>query len=39
MESTVFERITRWIELAFAPTFQMLRHVPPSAMIRLLTPF
>jgi hypothetical protein len=39
MEFDVFEWLGRWVEAAFAPTFQLLRHVPPRAMMRLLTPF
>ncbi len=32
-------RLTHWIEVLFAPTFLMLRDVPPREMMRLLTPF
>jgi hypothetical protein len=32
-------QISRWIEALFAPTFLMLRGVPPRAMMHLLTPF
>jgi hypothetical protein len=33
------ERVMRWFEALFAPTFLMLRGVPARAMMRLLTPF
>jgi len=32
------DRITRWIEAFFAPTFLMLRGVPTRAIMHLLTP-
>jgi hypothetical protein len=35
----MIERLTHWIEALFAPTFEMLRGVPPRAMMHLLTPF
>jgi hypothetical protein len=35
----MIEQLTRWFEALFAPTFLMLRGVPPRAMMRLLTPF
>ena len=31
--------MTRWIERAFAPAFELLRDVPPRALHRLFTPF
>jgi len=30
--------LARWIHLALAPTFELLRDVPPRAMQRLFTP-
>jgi hypothetical protein len=35
----MIRRITHWIEAIFAPTFRMLRGVPPRDMMRLLMPF
>jgi hypothetical protein len=35
----MIDRLTSWIEMLFAPTFLMLRNVPPREMMRLLTPF
>jgi hypothetical protein len=32
-------RLTRWLEALFAPTFELLRNVPPRAMMHVLTPF
>ena len=32
-------RVAQLIDYLFAPMFQMLRGVPPRAMMRLLTPF
>jgi hypothetical protein len=37
--SAMTERLTHWIEALFAPAFEMLRGVPPRAMMHLLTPF
>jgi hypothetical protein len=39
MEIDMFERLERWIVAALAPTFELLRHVPPRALMRLMTPF
>jgi len=35
----MFTLLTRWIERAFAPAFELLRDVPPRAMHRLFAPF
>jgi hypothetical protein len=35
----MIDRLTHWIEALFAPTFRMLRGVPPRAMMHLLMPF
>ena len=39
MELVVFVFLVRCLKNLFAPTFEMLRGVPPRAMTRLLTPF
>jgi hypothetical protein len=35
----MIDRLTRWVEALFAPTFLMLQDVPSREMMRLLTPF
>ncbi len=35
----MFRDVIHWLERAYAPAFDMLRHVPPSALSRILTPF
>jgi hypothetical protein len=35
----MLKHLTHWIETLFAPTFQLMRSVPPRAMMHLLTPF
>ena len=35
----MIDRLTRWIEMLFSPTFIMLRNVPSREMMRLLTIF
>jgi hypothetical protein len=36
---TMIRLLAHWIEALFAPTFELLRGVPPRAMMHLLTPF
>jgi len=35
----MFTRIVRWIEAFFTPAFELLGHLPPSALTRIATPF
>jgi len=37
--SAMLRILSHWIEALFAPTFEMLRGVPPRAMMHLLTHF
>ncbi len=39
MELIVFVFLINGFNTLFEPTFEMLRGVPPRAMMRLLTPF
>ena len=35
----MFRSLVLWIEMAFAPTFELMRDVPPRAMPRLFGSF
>jgi hypothetical protein len=35
----MFHSLIRWIERAYAPAFDMLRHVPPTAATRIFLQF
>jgi ABC-type nitrate/sulfonate/bicarbonate transport system permease component len=35
----MFRFLMRWLERAYAPAFEILRNVPPSAATRIFTPF
>ena len=35
----MFKQIAHWVERFFAPAFELLGQLPPSALIRLGAPF
>lgn len=35
----MLKTLLRWIERAFAPTMDLIGHLPPRAMNRMFTPF
>ena len=35
----MFKLLSQWIDALFAPAFELLRDLPPSAMSRLFSPF